>query len=246
MPLISIITITYNAASTLGPTMQSVKAQRFADYEHLVIDGASTDSTLAVARMQGSEKVRILSEPDGGLYDAMNKGLHMAKGRYVLFLNAGDRFASADTLGLYANASAHSPAIIYGDTDLVNLHGQYVGPRHLSAPAVLNKDSFRAGMLVCHQAFMVRRDLAPDYDLSYRLSSDYDWCLRCLEQAERKGQECVNLNRVTIHYLSEGLTTSHRFASLRERFSIMSRHFGLLPTAARHIGFLFRAVRRKL
>lgn len=245
MPLISIITITYNAASTLGPTMQSVKAQRFADYEHLVIDGASTDSTLAVARMQGSGKVRIVSEPDDGLYDAMNKGLHLAKGTYVVFLNAGDRFASSDTLGQYARAAGKDAAIIYGDTDLVNPHGQYLGPRHLSAPEVLTRDSFRAGMLVCHQAFMVRRDLAPDYNLSYRLSADYDWCLRCLEHAEKSGQGCVNLHRVTIHYLSEGLTTSHRFASLRERFSIMSEHFGLIPTALRHVGFLIRAFRRK-
>lgn len=246
MPLISIITITYNAASTLGATMQSVKSQRFADYEHLVIDGASTDSTLAVARMQGSGKVRIVSEPDNGLYDAMNKGLHMARGRYVLFLNAGDRFASPDTLALYGGALEQNPAVVYGDTDLVNAHGQYVGPRHLSAPRVLTKDSFRAGMLVCHQAFMVRRDLAPDYDLSYRLSADYDWCLHCLEQAERSGEKCVNLNQVTIHYLNEGLTTSHRFASLRERFLIMSKHFGLLSTAGRHMGFLIRALRRTL
>lgn len=246
MPLISIITITYNAASTLGPTMQSVKAQRFADYEHLVIDGASTDSTLAVARMQGSDKVRIVSEPDGGLYDAMNKGLRQAKGTYVVFLNAGDRFATPDTLGRYAKAAGRNPAIIYGDTDLVNVHGQYVGPRHLSAPEVLTKDSFRAGMLVCHQAFMVRRDLAPDYNLDYRLSADYDWCLRCMEQAEKKELKCINLRQVTIHYLSEGLTTSHRFASLRERFSIMSKHFGLIPTALRHVGFLIRAFRRKL
>lgn len=246
MPLISIITITYNAASTLGPTMQSVKAQRFADYEHLVIDGASTDSTLEVARMQGAEMVRIVSEPDGGLYDAMNKGLHMARGTYVVFLNAGDRFASSDTLGQYATAAETNPAVIYGDTDLVTPHGQYVGPRHLSAPEVLTKDSFRAGMLVCHQAFMVRRDLAPDYNLAYRLSADFDWCLRCLERAEKKGLKCVNLHCVTINYLSEGLTTSHRFASLRERFAIMSKHFGFIPTAARHVGFLIRAIKRKL
>lgn len=245
MPLISIITITYNAASTLGATMQSVKSQRFSGYEHLVIDGASTDATLMVARRQGSDKVRIISEPDRGLYDAMNKGLRFAKGEYVLFLNAGDRFASSDILEYYAEAAGNHPAVIYGDTDLVNAHGQYVGPRHLSAPAVLTKDSFRAGMLVCHQAFMVRRDLAPEYDLSFRLSADYDWCLRCLDRAEKNSEKCVNLERVTIHYLSEGLTTSHRFASLRERFTIMSRHFGLLSTALRHAGFLIRAVRRK-
>ena len=95
-PLISIITITYNAAEVLNPTMDSVNSQTFDDYEHIIIDGASKDDTLLIARRFAS--ARILSEPDRGLYDAMNKGLKMARGQYVIFLNAGDTFHSASTV----------------------------------------------------------------------------------------------------------------------------------------------------
>ena len=101
-PLISVITITYNAEDCLYPTMRSVAAQSFKDFEHIIVDGASTDNTLQIARSLGTSNLRILSEPDKGLYDAMNKGLSMANGRYLLFLNAGDAFHSEDTLSHYA------------------------------------------------------------------------------------------------------------------------------------------------
>lgn len=244
MPLISVITITYNASSTLGATMRSVRSQQFTDYEHIIIDGASKDDTLSVARGEATERLRILSEADSGLYDAMNKGLQMARGKYVLFLNSGDRFATSATLGRYAMAAAKNPDIIYGDTVVVDDAGTLLRPRHLSAPKVLTAASFARGMLVCHQAFMVRRDIAPQYDLSYRFSSDYDWCVRCLQATVP--QKCVNLKCVTIHYLDGGLTVKNRMASLRERFSIMSRHYGFFPTALRHAGFIFRAMTRKI
>ena len=117
-PLISIITITFNAAAELLPTMESVAHQTFKGFEHLIIDGASTDNTLELARKSGTKSLRILSEPDNGLYDAMNKGLRMARGKYVLFLNAGDTFHADDTLALYAAKAAGSPDIIYADTEI--------------------------------------------------------------------------------------------------------------------------------
>lgn len=241
-PLISVITVTYNAAGTLPATMQSIREQKCVDFEHLVIDGASTDDTLAVARRHSTPGLRILSEPDRGLYDAMNKGLRMARGKYVLFLNAGDRLATGATLSRYAMAAERDPDIIYGDTMIVDAAGTLLRPRHLSAPRVLTADSFARGMLVCHQAFMVRRELAPEFDTRYRLSADYDWCVRCI-RATTPGR-CENLRCVTIHYLDGGLTRRHKFESLRERFSIMSEHYGFFPTATRHVGFLFRAIRR--
>lgn len=93
------------------------------------------------------------------------------------------------------------------------------------------------------QAFMVRRALAPDYDLSYRFSADYDWCIRCLRRTVP--ERCVRLG-VTIDYLSEGLTTRNHGASLRERFAIMGRHYGFATAVWRHLGFIPRAAARKL
>ena len=105
-PLFSIITITYNAERELPATLASVDEQTCSDYEHLIIDGASTDGTLALANAPGNLRRHTFSEPDRGLYDAMNKGLNRARGTYVLFLNAGDAFSSPDMLQRYA----HQPA----------------------------------------------------------------------------------------------------------------------------------------
>ncbi|MDE7348012.1 MAG: glycosyltransferase [Muribaculaceae bacterium] len=242
-PLISVITITFNAAETLPLTMESVAEQTFKDFEHLVVDGASKDDTIILARRMGTPGIRILSEPDNGLYDAMNKGLKMARGRYLIFLNSGDRFHSADTLKAYADAIAErNPDIIYGDTDIVDKEGKRIGPRHLSVPEILTFDSFSRGMLICHQAFMVRKDLAPLYDTDYRFSADYDWCIRCIK-ASRAGDR-VNLHRVTIDYLTDGLTDKNKKASLMERFRIMSAHYGSMKAIAAHLSFIPRALKR--
>ncbi len=232
MPLISVITITYNAESTLPPTLRSIEAQTFKDFEYLVIDGASTDATVALAR--NCSKAQVFSEPDRGLYDAMNKGLHRASGRYVLFLNAGDSLPDSSTLQTYADAiagAAAEPGIVYGQTRLVDADRRYVGERHLLAPEKLTFRSFLNGMEVCHQAMLVRRDLAPDYDLQYRFSADYDWSCKILRISPLN----VYIPGYVADYLSEGITTANRRASLRERFRIMRRHYGLLPTLRTHL-----------
>ena len=97
-PLFSIITITFNAANELPATLASVKAQTFTDYEHLIVDGKSKDNTVELARNSGIANMRITSEPDRGLYDAMNKGIRQATGKYLIFLNAGDAFHAPETL----------------------------------------------------------------------------------------------------------------------------------------------------
>ncbi len=242
-PLISVITITYNASETLPITMESVGEQTFKDFEHIVIDGASTDDTIAIARKMGTPLLRIVSERDNGLYDAMNKGIKFARGRYLLFLNSGDKFHSTDTLNAYASAiESKNPDIIYGDTDIVDIEGKRLGPRHLSAPEILTFDSFSKGMLICHQAFMVRKDIAPLYDTDYRFSADYDWCIRCI-MASRAGDR-VNLKRVTIDYLENGLTDHNKKASLIERFKIMAAHYGATKAIAAHLSFIPRALKR--
>lgn len=160
-PLVSIITITFNAEKELPVTMDSVSGQSFSNYEHIIIDGASTDHTLDIINDRRTPRTRLLSEPDRGLYDAMNKGLRMARGEYLLFLNAGDAFSDTDTLEAFTGFAGKDVDIIYGDTDIVNSKREVIGKRHLSAPQSLTFQSFSKGMLVCHQAFMVRRQIAP-------------------------------------------------------------------------------------
>lgn len=243
-PLISIVTVTYNAGETLLPTLESVNSQEFTDFEHIIVDGASKDNTIEIASKFSSSRLRIISEPDKGLYDAMNKGLRLARGQYILFLNAGDSFHSPLTLLIYARGAASGADIVYADTVIVDKERSFLRPRHLSAPAVLTHNSFSNGMLVCHQAFMVRLSLAPFYDTQYRLSADYDWTVKCIMATSP--DRCLNLNMVAIDYLSDGMTDKNKLKSLKERFHIMSKHYGFSKTVLKHISFVFRALNRRL
>ena len=242
--LFSIITITFNAESEIGPTLDSVKSQTFNDFEHIIIDGASTDNTLSVISHKSIHNAKIISEPDKGLYDAMNKGIKNANGKYLIFLNAGDSFHSKDTLQLYANAANTNPDIIYGDTILVNTNREFVGPRHLSAPKNLSFKSFINGMLVCHQAFVAKREIVSFYNLNYRFSADYEWCLKCLQKTSP--ERCINLNTITIDYLIDGLTDKNHKKSLRERYQIMCNYYGIVPTILKHISFIPRYILKKI
>ena len=241
--LFSVITVTYNAEKTLPPTLKSIEAQTFKDFEFILIDGASIDETLTIAQEIKVNCKQIYSGPDSGLYDAMNHGLDMARGRYVIFLNAGDAFPSSDTLQIYADAiksSPSEPGMVYGQTELVDADRRVIGPRHLRAPEHLEFRSFADGMLVCHQAMAVRRDIVGDYDLRYRFSADYEWCVRALRHSPFN----VYVNAVTAHYLSEGLTTENHRESLKERYEIMSHYYGKVPTMLRHIKFAIRSLLR--
>lgn len=236
VPLFSIITITYNAAETLAATLQSVAAQTFKGYEYIVVDGASKDDTVQMVQQSGLA-TKMVNEPDKGLYDAMNKGLRMAEGEYLIFLNAGDAFHAPDTLQCIAEAIGNNrPGVVYGETAIVDAERKFVMMRRLRAPERLTWRSFKSGMLVCHQAFIARRDIAPEYDLQYRYSADVDWCIRCMKQTD----ELLNTHLTLIDYLNEGVTTRHHRASLKERYAVMCKHYGTLPTALRHVGFAFR------
>ena len=131
-PLFSIITITFNAESTLEPTLCSVAAQQENDYEYLIVDGASKDGTVALAR-QYDCVTRIISEPDRGLYDAMNKGIKAATGEYLVFLNAGDSLYAPDTLKkLHDFIGENRPDILYGETAIVDSDRRFIAMRKVS------------------------------------------------------------------------------------------------------------------
>lgn len=258
---ISIITITYNAEHCLQRTLDSVRIQSYSSIEHVIIDGASKDRTLSMAEnyrrlceeCKSEHEVRIFSEPDKGIYDAMNKGIGHATGDYLVFLNAGDFLPSESTIsdivdktGINADGMDKNtlPGVIYGETDIVDEKGKFLQHRRLRAPERLTSRSFLHGMLVCHQAFYVRTDIARSvpYDLRYRLSADVDWCIRVMREAEKKGLQLANTHTIIANYTKEGESTRHHRASLKERFMVMRRNYGLLPTVAMHAWFVVRAV----
>ena len=228
---ITVITITYNASAVLQRTLDSLLCQDYAYVEHVVVDGASKDQTVKmveayqtqVAAMHPDWTLKLKSEPDGGLYDAMNKG----------------------TVAHAASQDPH-PAVIYGNTDIVDNEGNFLFPRRLQPPEKLSWKSFRQGMLVCHQSFYARSDIAKahPYDLKYRHSADVKWCIEVMKEAERRKLAMINTHKVLTKYLREGDTTVHHRASLWERFRVMTEEYGWLTTIAMHVWFVVRKVKK--
>ena len=253
----TIVTCTFNAEHELQRTLDSVFHQSYADVEHLILDGLSHDRSVEMAQTykQRSDEARtghevvVCSERDSGLYDAMNKGIARATGDYIVFLNAGDTFPSEATLEHIAHSIGDGealPGVIYGDTDIVNDEGRFLRHRRLHPSAKLTWRSFRNGMLVCHQAFYALTTLAKDnpYNLNYRFSADVDWCIRVMKEAERRHLMLKNVDEVVVNYLDGGMTEKNHRASLRERFSIMRRHYGLPLTLIMHVWFAVRQLKK--
>ena len=253
----TIVTCTFNAEHELQRTLDSVFRQSYADVEHFILDGLSHDRSVEMAQTykQRSDEARtghevvVCSERDSGLYDAMNKGIARATGDYIVFLNAGDTFPSEATLEHIAHSIGDGealPGVIYGDTDIVNDEGRFLRHRRLQPPAKLTWRSFRNGMLVCHQAFYALTTLAKDnpYNLNYRFSADVDWCIRVMKEAERRHLTLKNVDEVVVNYLDGGMTEKNHRASLRERFSVMRRHYGLPLTLIMHVWFAVRQLKK--
>ncbi len=245
-PTVTIATVTYNAEKTLPCTLESVASQTFPHIEHLIIDGCSKDQTMELIHRYVDANtgktcphdIRVVREPDKGLYDAMNKGIALATGDYLCFLNAGDCFHEDDTLQQMVHTinGNELPDVLYGETAIVDEKRHFQRMRRLSAPEVLTWKSFKQGMLVCHQAFFARHTLVEPYDLKFRYSADFDWCVRIM----KKARTLHNTHLTIIDYLDEGMTTQNRKASLKERFRIMAKHYGLISTVAHHAWFVLR------
>lgn len=175
MALFSIITVTCNNLEGLLRTEESLKNQTCRDFEWIIIDGASDDGSADYLPKTQSE---WLSEPDNGIYDAMNKGLERAKGKYVLFLNAGDALAAKDVLNYIKNHTDPKSALLFGDS--LETDGKNEPAYKFSKmPATL-----KYGLFTHHQAMLYERESigALRYNTTYKISADYDFTARFLAQ----------------------------------------------------------------
>ena len=143
--------------------------------------------------------------------------------------------------------NGQSPAVLYGDTDIVDGEGRFLHHRRLAPPEHLTWKSFRHGMLVCHQAFYARTDfaIATPYNQKYRYSADVDWCIRIMKAAAKENVPLLNLHMVVANYTEEGQTTIHHRESLIERYKVMESHYGRISTFLMHCWFAVRAVFKK-
>jgi glycosyltransferase involved in cell wall biosynthesis len=238
---LTIITITYNAEQFLERTIQSILAQSDQNFEYIIIDGKSKDGTLAIAEKYKSRVNKLISEPDKGLYDAMNKGLKNATGDFVWFMNAGDEINDKDAVSRIAQSVTQETDVLYGDTFFVDNEGNIQGLRSEITPHRLPKDlkwqDMKLGMLVCHQAFIARKSIAPLY-MENNLSADVDWEIECLKRANK----VQYLDFVVSKYLTGGVSNQQLKRSLLDRYEVLKKHFGLVGSISAHVQILFRGL----
>jgi len=200
---ISIITVCYNSAATIADAIHSVAMQTHVDIEHIVVDGGSKDNTLAIAQAIGSRVAHVISEPDNGIYDAMNKGLRLATGDFVGFLNADDMLAAPDAVARIAAEGLLGSDVIYGDLIYVNKDRPSEVIRYWNSGA-FSADRLRYGWMPPHPTLYVRRavlDVLGGFDLRLRIAADYDFMLRCLS---KPGIRVAYLAKVLIHMRTGG------------------------------------------
>lgn len=229
-PFFNIVVVSLNAKELISATINSVLSQICCDYEIVVKDGLSTDGTLE--QIPKCEKIRIYSEPDTGIYDAMNQATKYLNGRYVLYLNCGDTFASDDVLkrtkGILEN---NDYALAYGD--FLRNGVLRVAPKKMTGFA-----SYRNAL--CHQAVFFRKDTLekiPTYNTTYKVLADYDLELRII----RSYKSTISLGFPVCNYLCGGFSETPKGWALNkaERKTVIKSNFSLCERA--YYAFLWHA-----
>lgn len=222
----SIVTVCRNSAAVLPGAMRSLEDQHCIDHEWVVVDGASTDSTEALVRGYRADRMSWHSEPDAGIYDAMNKGIARARGEYLYFLNSDDRLADPDVLGAVAAASAGGQAdLVIGQVRFVDGARRQLRDYGHITPRNVVFDS------LCHQAVFAHRRLFESYggfDTRYRYAADFDWLVRVL----RGGARVVHLPRVVADFSAGG---AHAQAQQTTQAEVMAIRQARLPTWERRL-----------
>lgn len=236
-PAISIITVVLNRKEHLGKTIKSIRNQTFKDYELIVVDGGSKDGTLEVIKENIDIISKWLSEKDEGIYDAMNKGIKLATGKYLWFLNAGDMVFSETTLTeLFLVVKDKDFDVIYGDTELIDENGRSFGLRQLKRPPEnLTWKSMINGMVITHQSLIVKRTIAPLYDTKYRYVADIDWLIKVLQNSKT----ILNSHQILSRFLLGGFSRKNTLPSLMERFIVLCKYFNVITVLLNHIKLFF-------
>ena len=256
---LSIITVVRNAKELFLQTLESVKNQTYTNIEYVVVDGNSTDGTKELIEENQEFITKWISEKDESLYDAMNKGLKLSTGDFVWFLHAGDTIPTPQTLEhsinniLYKNKSDiqsdgfDNIDFIYGKVKIKSVENDTISfsDYHKIAPTEkqlsnLGYKNFLEGMVICHQAMLVRREIAPLYDLDFRLAGDIDWSIRLFKEIRKrkKNKEQIRVRQSEImiaHFLAGGISTSQKKKSLQERFQIFQKHIGFVGAVWQHL-----------
>ena len=206
---ISIITTTYNSAATVKDTLLSVNEQPYHDIEHIIVDGASKDNTLEIVKEFGKRVAKLISEPDKGIYDAMNKGIRAATGDVIGILNSDDFFSSNDVLSVVAKTFQENKIdALYGDVHFVNPDNLNKKVRYYSSK-LFKPSLFRLGFMPAHPSFYMKRECYQKhglYSLDYKIASDYDLLIKYLYK-ERINYQYLEKDFVTMR--TGGISTKN-------------------------------------
>lgn len=242
---LSVISIAYNNLEGLIKTLNVFKDGLFAEtVELIVVDGGSKDGTKSFLEQQSFIN-QWVSEPDKGIYNAMNKGLALAKGEYVWFLNSGDYAYSPDSVKQLISLLDKQPDAVYAETMMVDAKGKHLGTRSeittRTLPDKLTWKSFKWGMNVSHQSFVIKRTLALPYDEQYRYVSDIDWMIRCLKSCKM----VIKMPGMLSCFTLDGFSSANRNKSNKERFKVLSVHYGIALNLVNHALIVFRKLFNK-
>lgn len=203
---VTLITVCRNAASVIAGTIDSVRQQTHADIEHIVIDGASTDGTCELLEARRSDLAVLVSEADSGIYDAMNKGLRLATGELIGFVNAGDLLMTNDVIAQVVEAATRSHAdAVYGDIIMVDEHDIHKVHRTWLS-GTYHRENFRRGWMPPHVATFIRRsvyDRHGHFNTDLRIGADYEILLRFLY---KHGVPTVHLRAVLVRFRLGGMS----------------------------------------
>ena len=226
----SIITVNYNNKDGLEKTITSVMAQTFKDFEHIIVDGGSTDGSLEIIEKYKDHFAWWCSEPDGGVYSAMNKGIDHAKGDYLNFMNSGDCFYDENTLNAVASERMDAD-VIYGDwVRWFNGDDQVL----MKAPPITDFTYFFYGENICHQAMFIRGEMhrGDKYEEKYKVLAD--WALWQKLSFDKRSFQYLP-HTICLYDANSGLSEKRSGMMQRERFIIRLKH---------PISFLFLIIRR--
>ncbi|MBT8256011.1 MAG: glycosyltransferase [Bacteroidia bacterium] len=222
MPIISVITVNYNNASGLENTLQSVAAQSLEDFEYVVVDGNSSDHSKEVLSVYSKDITRWISEPDTGVYQAMNKGIRLANGKYVLFLNSGDTFVGPDVLKKVQQRLAGGKDIYYGDLKFIwkRKEQQRSYPKNLSFEFFLERSLPHPGSFIKKELF----DQLFYYSEDLSIVSDWEFfiCAICKEKVSYEHLEMV-ISNFDLQGMSNDPENKEKIQL--ERLEVIKKHF---------------------
>ena len=242
-PLISIVTVVYNGASLIEETLRSAVSQTWKSMELVIVDGGSTDDTLERVKQFNPFIGSLVSERDKGIYDAMNKGIALARGEWIYFLNAGDAFYNDRVLEtIFGNPIAEDTELLYAR---VQTRNEPTGVDYLNGSRIGFRD-FYFRYPICHQATFTRKrafQRLGTYNLRYRLAADLDWFMRFFKYSEERA---LYLDMTVAYYDVTGASYQKRMQGYREFLHMAGKQLPLHVVLAGYLLYPFIYIKQKL